>query len=166
VTNDGGQQAGMISVGGASLARTMTFLATVPPSGNAPLPMAIDQYQPGVCNIGQAEIEKRRRAGHFGVVVTIATFVLLVAGDVSPLARFVIIGLLAAGTAATYLEAYMRFCGAFGIFGVFNFGRLGATQKVIDKGARARDRRRVLQLVLYAVLIGSAVGAVAAVLPI
>ena len=62
--------------------------------------------------------------------------------------------------------AGMRFCGAFGIAGVFNFGRLGSTHKVVDKEARARDRRRVLQLVVYSVLIGLAVGLVAAVLPL
>jgi hypothetical protein len=144
----------------------MSMLALQPPPANAPLHADADQYRPGVCNIGPAEIERRRRAGHFGVVVTIATLVMLAASDASPAVRFLIIGLLAAGTAACYLEAYMRFCGAFGIAGVFNFGRLGATHKVLDKQARARDRMRVLQLVVYSVLIGSAVGLVAALLPI
>jgi membrane-bound ClpP family serine protease len=144
----------------------MSMLATTPPTANAPLPGNAQQYQPGVCNIGPAEIEKRKRAGNFGVVVTIVTFLLLVSSHASPLVRFLIIGLLAAGTAACYLEAYMRFCGAFGIAGVFNFGRLGATQKVLDKEARARDRVRVLQLIAYSVVIGSVVGATAALLPI
>jgi hypothetical protein len=36
-------------------------------------------YQPGVCNIGPAEIARRRRAGHVGALMTIG----LVVGSVA-----------------------------------------------------------------------------------
>ena len=36
-------------------------------------------YQPGVCNIGPAEIARRRRAGHTGLLATVALFAILVA---------------------------------------------------------------------------------------
>jgi len=148
----------------AAAMSVLSLAASIGPS--APLDVPEGHYEAGVCNIGPAEIAKRRRAGHVGALATAATFALLVAIHASPLVRLVVIGLFAAGTAACYLEAYMRFCGAFGIAGVFNFGRLGSTHKVVDKEARARDRRRVLQLVVYSVLIGLAVGLVAAVLPL
>ena len=38
-------------------------------------------YRPGVCNIGPAEIARRRRAGHVGSLATIGLFAVLVAVD-------------------------------------------------------------------------------------
>jgi hypothetical protein len=35
-------------------------------------PLAGVEYRPGVCNIGPAEIARRRRAGHVGLLVTVA----------------------------------------------------------------------------------------------
>ena len=42
-------------------------------------------YQPGVCNIGPAEIARRRRVGHIGVIATILLFGLLVVLDLPPI---------------------------------------------------------------------------------
>ena len=50
--------------------------------------LAVD-YQPGVCNIGPAEIARRRRAGHVGLVATIALFAILVLVSAPPLARLI-----------------------------------------------------------------------------
>ena len=47
-------------------------------------------YQPGVCNIGPAEIARRRRAGHIGLVAALALFAVLVAIDAPNWTRLLI----------------------------------------------------------------------------
>jgi hypothetical protein len=122
-------------------------------------------YQPGVCNIGPAEIAARRRSGHVGVIATIVLFVILVAIGAPPIARLLVL-FPAAVAASGYLQARARFCAGFGSRGVFNFGALGSTQHVDDAAARSLDRRRSLELGLSAFAIGLAVAVVAVVLPV
>ena len=127
-------------------------------------PAAPDSYQPGACNIGPAEIARRRRAGHLGLVVTLATFAVLILIHAPPLTRFVV-ALPAAGAAVGYLQAFLRFCIAFGSEGVFNFGPLGTTEHIADRSARTRDRVRAVQVTLASLLVGLLVGAIAVLLP-
>jgi len=122
-------------------------------------------YQPGVCNIGPDEIAKRRRSGHVGAIATIVTLVVLLAIGAPPLARF-LVALPAAIAASGYLQAYFKFCVAFGSAGVFNFGARGSTQHIVDAEARARDRQRVLQLSLGIAAIAVSVGALAVLIPL
>ncbi len=56
---------------------SVSLAATSTP--NTPLQPAVPaEYQAGVCNIGPEEIARRRRAGHIGLVISIAVFVGLV----------------------------------------------------------------------------------------
>jgi hypothetical protein len=140
--------------------RVSTFAATA-----APNPTSNAAYQPGVCNIGPEEIARRRRAGHVGLLVTLAVLAVLVAVHAPPLARLIAI-LPAAGSASGYLQAWLKFCAGFGSRGIFNFGRLGETTAVDDADARARDRRRSRQIGLASLGIGIVVGIVAVLLPV
>lgn len=127
-------------------------------------PGTVPEYQPGVCNIGPAEIRRRRMAGHVGTLVTAAGFIGLVALDAPPIARLILI-LPAAGAASGYLQARLKFCAGFGARGVFNFGSLGTWTTVTDRDALARDRRRSREIGAMALGIGVAVGVGAALLP-
>jgi hypothetical protein len=122
-------------------------------------------YQPGVCNIGPAEIARRRRSGHVGLVVTVVLFAILVALHVPPAVRL-IVGLPAAGAASGYLQAAFRFCAGFASRGVFNFGPLGETHAIVDVEARARDRSRANQILLGSLAVGIVVAIIAAVVPL
>ena len=141
---------------------TLTSYATGGLSGT---PLAGVEYQPGVCNIGPAEIARRRRAGHVGLLVTVGAFAALVAVDAPPVARLILV-LPAAVAASGYLQARLKFCAGFGSKGIFNFGPVGDTQQVADKDARARDRARANRIGLASLAIGVVVGVVAAVIPI
>jgi hypothetical protein len=121
-------------------------------------------YQPGVCNIGPAEIRRRRTAGHVGSVVTVLALAALVALDAPPIARLILI-LPAAGAASGYLQAWFRFCAGFGSRGIFNFGALGDSTTVTDPDALARDRRRSREIGGMARAIGVIAGIAAALLP-
>jgi hypothetical protein len=122
-------------------------------------------YRPGVCNIGPAEIARRRRAGHLGAVVSIGLIVLLVAAH-APTPLRLLVFLPAAGAASGYLQAFFRFCAGFGSRGVFNFGELGRTDAVTDPDARARDRAMAARIGVASALIGGVVAILAVLLPI
>jgi hypothetical protein len=128
-------------------------------------PLAGVEYRPGVCNIGPAEIARRRRAGHVGLLVTVAVLAALVAIDAPPLARLVLI-LPAAVAASGYLQAWLKFCAGFGSRGIFNLGPVGDTRQVVDQDARARDRAMANRIGLASFAIGVAVGVVAALAPV
>ena len=131
----------------------------------APAPGTIGVYEPGVCNIGPAEIARRRRAGHVGLLVTLGLLAVLIFFDAPPLARLLVI-LPAAASASGYLQAWLKFCAGFGSRGVFNFGPLGAATTITDSEALARDRRRARQIGLMSLGIGVVAGVIAVLLPI
>jgi hypothetical protein len=140
-----------------------------PPSfATAPIPeipTAAIEYQPGVCNIGPAEISRRRRAGYVGLAATVVLLGVLVAIGAPPFARL-IIALPAAVAVSGYLQARLHFCAGFGSRGVFNFGPLGQTHEVADKDARRRDRARAMQIGVASLVLGVAVGVAAFLLPL
>jgi hypothetical protein len=119
----------------------------------------VDQYMPGACNIGPAEIALRRRVGHLGVVVTVVLAVVLLAVDAAPAWRL-LLAFPAALAAAGYLQAWLRFCANFGVRGVYNFGALGREERVGAAAARTQDRRRALLIGAASAAIGLAVALV------
>lgn len=132
----------------------LAYPATEPPTG----------YRPGACNIGPAEIRRRWLSGHVGLVATLGLLMALLAVDVAPAVRL-LIALPAAAATIGYLQAYLRFCAAFGLTGIYNFGGRAEAQSVADSAARARDRRRALMLLAGGALIGLAVGIGAMLVP-
>ena len=121
-------------------------------------------YEPGVCNIGSAEIAGRRRAGHVGAGISAALFAALFVGDAPQWSRL-LIALPASVSAAGYLQARLRFCAAYGTLGVYNFGAMGERHRIADAAARTRDRSRANRIGLASLAIGLAVGGAAALLP-
>jgi hypothetical protein len=140
-------------------------LSSFAASGMSGMPVADGEYRPGICNIGPAEIARRRRAGHVGLLATIVVLAVLVAIGAPPVARLVV-ALPAAVSASGYLQAWLKFCAGFGTRGVFNFGELGPTQQVVDPAARARDRERANRIGLASLAVGVSVAILAAVLPL
>jgi hypothetical protein len=118
-------------------------------------------YIPGVCNIGRAEITKRKQAGWVGVIATIAVWIVLFAVRVQAawqLLLFIPASLAASG----FLQAYMHFCAGFGSRGVFNFGpEAGKTETVMQAEFRAKDRKKARQILGLSLIIGVAVAVMA-----
>jgi hypothetical protein len=104
------------------------------------------------CNIGPAEISRRRR---FAIVLSLAAFALavgLVASGVPHLLRAVLWP-VAAAASVTWLQVVRGFCVRFGAAGVENYGDIGPTSPVERAQAEA-DRRRAAQIVGEGVLAG------------
>jgi hypothetical protein len=134
-------------------------------AGSAPAPGTIGTYVPGVCNIGPAEIARRRRAGHVGLLAALGLLAVLIAIDAPPLARLLVI-LPATISASGYLQAWLKFCAGLGSRGLFNFGPLGTATAVTDREALERDRRRSRQIGLMSFGIAIVAGVIAVLLPI
>jgi hypothetical protein len=139
-------------------------LATYDTSGPTATHLHSD-YEPGVCNIGPAEIARRRRAGHTGLIAAIGLFAVLVLIDAPDWTRL-LVAVPAIISASGYLQAHLRFCAGFGSAGVFNFGELGPTERVQSDVNRARDRARAFQIGVASVAIGIAAGLIAYTLPV
>jgi hypothetical protein len=113
-----------------------------------------EQYIPGVCNIGPAEISRRRTTGWIGLVITIILWAFFIFFHVStPWRLFLFFPSAFAGSG--FIQAAMHFCSGFGMKGVFNFGNeLYKTTSVEEKEFKAADRRKAFQIIGYSVIIG------------
>lgn len=119
-----------------------------------------NKYIPGVCNIGPAEIKKRRQTGWIGLIATIALWAIFIWFDIPSIWRLTLF-LSAMMSATGFLQAYMHFCAYFGFASLFNFGDVGKTESVSQAELRAKDKRKAWQIVIYAILIGLAVALIA-----
>ncbi|VVB89708.1 Uncharacterised protein [uncultured archaeon] len=124
-----------------------------------------DKYIPGVCNIGKSETERRKQAGWIGLVITVLLYILFVYLDVPRLLRLAIF-IPAMMAAAGFLQAHMHFCAYFGMSGVFNFSKeIGKTDTVEQAEFRAMDRRKAWRIIIFSVVTGIVVAAIAYYLP-
>ena len=122
--------------------------------------MEKNTYIPGVCNIGQDEIKKRKIGGWSGLILTMmfwgAFFIFPI-----PKVWVLLIFFLAMMSAVGFLQAYMHFCVYFGFANLFNFGDVGKTDSVSQAEFRKKDRTKAWSILTYAILISIAVTFVA-----
>ena len=124
------------------------------------------EYRAGACNIGPEEIAQRRRMGLVFLAIVIGLAVVLVAVDAPAWMRIAIWPPLAAAF-TTLEQVRRRFCVAFGMAGVRNFGpEVGKAQRIEDHEARATDRRTALFMTAYCSLAAAVVTALFVVLPV
>jgi hypothetical protein len=122
------------------------------------------RYQAGACNIGPAEIARRRRAGLTGIAIAVVLGVLLVAIGAPPLGR-ILVFLPLAGGLVSLEQVRRRFCVGFAMAGLRNFGSLGTPDTITDGAARAADRRAALVMVGYMSAIAGVITLVFVALP-
>lgn len=122
------------------------------------------EYQAGECNIGPAEIARRRRAGDVGTIVTVVLAAALVMTR-APRPWRLVLAMPAAGAASGYLQARAKFCAGFGSRGVYNFGPVGGELPVEDPEARALDLARSRRIGAASAAIGIAAALAATALP-
>jgi hypothetical protein len=115
------------------------------------------KYVPGVCNIGDADIRKRKRIGWTWLVTTIILFAVFMIPGVPRGWRLILL-LTSTISATGFLQARMHFCAYFAALGIFNFGEnLSKKDTVQQAEFRAKDRRKALQIIAYSIIIGIAV---------
>ena len=97
-------------------------------------------YQSGVCNIGPSEIAQRRKVAIAGFVSAAIFGVLInLSGSHSPVRYAIFLPLLIGSIG--FIQARKKFCLAFGLLGVYNFGVVGRQERIEDEAFRAADRK-------------------------
>ena len=125
-----------------------------------------NEYVPGVCNIGPAEVRLRKLFGWIGLILTITIWAALILFHVSAVWRLTLFfpAMLAA---VGYLQAAWHFCAKFGLGGVFNFGpHVGKTDSVEQAESRRQDRKTALQIIGISLLVATIVAAAAYSIPL
>jgi hypothetical protein len=123
------------------------------------------EYIPGSCNIGTREIRRRQLVAAVGLFLTLSTVYGFLHQHSSRATRFSTF-LPAMVMSIGYLQARKKFCLAFGFTGLFNFGKLGTTRRVISAADRKIDRQAAVRLLLQAAALAAAITAFALSLPL
>jgi hypothetical protein len=113
------------------------------------------QYQPGVCNIGGPEVQRRKRVAQLGSVLFIAYAIYAFYTDMqstSAALAFIPAMLAAVG----FVQSRRKFCFAFGLLGTFNFVETGKLSKVASPADIAADRRAALIIIGQSFLLALA----------
>jgi hypothetical protein len=123
------------------------------------------EYVAGSCNIGKGEIRRRQFVAVAGLFLTVSSiygFYSQHAPRISRLGTFLPALIFAIG----YLQSRKRFCLAFGFSGIFNFGTLGKTKRVISPEDRALDRKTAIKLLLQSITVAAVITGIVFVLPL
>ncbi len=122
-------------------------------------------YQPGVCNIGPAEIRRRRVSGYVGSAVSVLFLVIAIA-LAWPAPWRLLVALPAFLAAQGFLQAAFHFCVGFASRGLFNFGELGQAESVHEAQFRRKDQRKAIAITGLALAIAVVVALIAFVIPL
>ena len=109
-------------------------------------------YIPGTCNIGPAEIRRRRVVMYLGLFLSLITLMSFQAANASRADRLSII-LPAFVFSIGFVQSRRKFCLAYGFLGTFNFGKLGAISKVQSPADKAADRKMAIRITLEALAL-------------
>lgn len=113
-------------------------------------------YEPGVCNIGQKERTRRFRVGLVGFAAA-AAFTAWVVATGRPPTYLVGTFVLSTGGFLGYLQARLQFCVGFAAMAQYDLsGSGGDSGTVTEAELRKKDRRRAVELLVYATALGLA----------
>lgn len=124
-----------------------------------------DAYRAGACNIGPAELARRRRSAVALTAIALIVAGVLIASGIPAVGRVLLLP-LATAAAVSWMQVIRRFCVGFGVIGIRNFGALGGGESVGDAAARAADRRTALKMIAEGSLYGLLVTVAVVLLPV
>lgn len=114
----------------------------------------MSDYIAGSCNIGPAEINRRKRVAYLGSILFVLYSIWLVASDASWSMRLTAF-FPAMVAVVGYVQARRKFCVAYGFMGVFSFEKAGDTRKITVNQDLLADRAFARKLVLQATAIAA-----------
>ena len=115
----------------------------------------MSEYISGACNIGPAEIKRRKQGAYLGGALYLIVSISLIASDASKSTRLWVF-LPAALFAVGYIQSKRKFCVAYGFLGIFNFEKLGNTTRIKVNQDLKADRKYAIKLLVQALLLATA----------
>lgn len=122
-------------------------------------------YVPGTCNLGKAEVQRRKFVAILGLALTAFTLAGLISSDAPSSARwglFVPLMVFAIG----FIQSRKKFCLAYGFMGTFNLGKLGDLSRVQSPEDRKADRKTAVTILLQAAALAFILTAILVFLPL
>lgn len=141
--------------------RFMSLTALNPNSPN----QQEEGYIPGTCNIGKKEIERRKMAAIFSFIFCILFIAFMQWYEAAKIWKLLLF-IPASSLGVSFQQWYFKFCVAFGIKGVFNFGNIGKTFSVEQKENYRKDRVKAWQIIVSGLGFGLLVGLLYYLLPV
>ena len=128
------------------------------------------KYTAGTCNIGEAEINQRRRIGLLGLGITSVSIIIYL-GLVYLIGLDILFGALvflpAEMSAVGLLQARNKFCAAYGLTKQQNVSSsLGLTLKIEDISNQKKDRNKALKIVFQSTIIAIGIAVLTVILGI
>lgn len=121
----------------------------------------MSEYLAGACNIGPAEIKRRRQGALIGAILFAFTTLLFVITN-APTSTRLLIFIPALLFTVGIIQSRRKFCVAYGFLGVFSFEKLGATRKITMNQDLKADRKYATKLLLQSVLTAAVLTALVA----
>lgn len=112
--------------------------------------MSTSAYQPGVCNIGGPEVERRKQVAKMGALL-FTLFSIYIVAKGYPASTALLTFIPAVISAVGFIQSRKKFCFAFGLLGAFNFAELGKLSKVATKEELSADRRQALSIIFQSI---------------
>lgn len=117
------------------------------------------EYIPGTCNIGKEEIKRRLNGAILAGVISVTLIAVLLLTCANPLWRLTLFVPLS-WFGISIQQWYNKFCVAFGLKGIFNFGNLGNATTIEQKEMLKADRAKAWKMIIQGLLFAAVVTAV------
>ena len=121
----------------------------------------MSEYIAGACNIGPAEIKRRRQGALIGAILFAITTLLFVLTN-APTSTRLLVFIPALLFTVGIIQSRRKFCVAYGFLGVFNLEKLGATRKITINQDLKADRKYAIKLLLQSVFTAAVLTALVA----
>jgi hypothetical protein len=121
----------------------------------------MSEYISGACNIGPAEIKRRKQGAVIGGIAFTLTALLLVSTDATTSTRLIVF-IPALLFTVGLIQSRRKFCVAYGFLGVFSLEKLGATTKISINQDLKADRSYAIKLLLQSVFAAAVLTALVA----
>ena len=117
----------------------------------------MENYRPGVCNIGKNEIRKRYAIGFVGLIIA-AVLVYVIAWFSLPTWSLLVCFFPLFLGVEGFLQGYFKFCAGFASRSIFDFtGSSNEKGRVMDKEAHHLDMRKAMRIHLYSSVMAAVV---------
>lgn len=115
----------------------------------------MNEYIPGICNIGKIEMEDRKKSAIASLSISVVAFITMLLLGAPSIFRLILF-IPVFGGMLGLLQYYFHFCAAFALKGVFNFSeKLKQTETVSDKAFRRKDQLMALKIFFLSFVFSS-----------